>query len=179
MKYKGKRISGPPLGARTGPKKNSFRGKDPWVISYRTSHERARSANPMRSYSASDSQTNNQTDGQTKRGHKRIENTLKMDFIFLTNDLLEYVIAFISEGKNVRNIKRRINKKPIVFFIVYIYQVYYTLTRGFTRPPDFIFWHVWFTLCSLILTIVLIRADLLRFGGWNFGGGKTYLGVLR
>jgi hypothetical protein len=77
MKYKGKRISGPPLGARTGPKKNSSRGKDPWVISYRTSHERARSANPMRSYSASDSQSDLQTDGQTKRGHKRIENTLK------------------------------------------------------------------------------------------------------
>ncbi len=57
--------------------KNSFRGTGPWVISYRSSHKRARSANPMESSST--------TDRRTKCGHKRIENTLKTYWGFLAS----------------------------------------------------------------------------------------------
>ncbi len=56
MKYKGKRTSGPPPRGKDRSQKNSFRGWGPWVISYRSSHKRARSANPMES-SSEDRQT--------------------------------------------------------------------------------------------------------------------------
>jgi hypothetical protein len=55
-------------------KKNSFLGSYPGVISFRLSHERARSVNPLKSSSG--------TDGRTDKTRKiayfsKIENTLK------------------------------------------------------------------------------------------------------
>ncbi len=58
MKYKGKRTSGPPPRARTSPKKKkSFRRWGLWVISYRSSHKRARSVNAMEVVAMTDGQT--------------------------------------------------------------------------------------------------------------------------
>jgi hypothetical protein len=41
----------PPIGFKTGSKKNTFLGLNPWAISYRSSFKSPKSVNPMKSSS--------------------------------------------------------------------------------------------------------------------------------
>ncbi len=77
MKIYGIWTSNPHSGVQDGPKKNSFLGSCPGVISYRLSHKRLQSVNPMKSSSVY-GQTDRWTDKAWTIAYvSTFENTLK------------------------------------------------------------------------------------------------------
>jgi hypothetical protein len=90
MKYKGIWTSDPSHPVQDWPKKNSFLGQGPWAISYRLSHKRPQSVNPMESSSVY-GRTDERTIAYSRKYAK------KLVLLFATTNLLVISINFAKE----------------------------------------------------------------------------------